>query len=89
MKVNYSSNYVAGFCLLPTYICAGLLLSNVSIFIWIAGMLVVLIACSAMYASLVLKPLQTHVAAWKRYLLTFVTQILFWVAVIYVGSIVG
>lgn len=85
--INYSNNFIAGACLLPTYICAGILLSSASVFIWLAGMVLMLIFCSAMYTSLVLKPLNSHVATWKRYLLVFFVQIIFWTFAIYLGSI--
>lgn len=87
MSVKYDSHLVAGFCLLPTYLMAGLLLSGVNVLLWFVGIIVVMFLCSAMYHALVLRPSDSSPKIWIRYWVTFVVQIIFWVVILFVFRI--
>jgi hypothetical protein len=67
--MKYEKSYVAGACLLPSYLCGALLLAKASIIVWLIGML---------YQWCVLIPINTKLKQWQRYLLTFFAQLVFW-----------
>lgn len=87
MILDYKNKFVIGLCLLPTYLVIAISLSWVSVVTWMIGIVVMTVFCDLMYIHMVLKPLSTGIEQWKRYWLTFVGQILFWLVVISLGSI--
>lgn len=82
MTIKYNSHLVAGFCLLPTYLMAGILLSGIHVLLWFSGVAVIMLTCSFMYHALVLKTHNSPLARPVRYWLTFGMQIVFWAVVL-------
>lgn len=81
MSINYHNNYVAGFCLLPTYLVVALVLSKTSLLLWCIGMLIMSFVLGSMYKSVVLN-FNDVVGVEKRYVATLLGQIIFWSIVI-------
>jgi hypothetical protein len=75
--MNYHKNYVAGLCLLPTYLVFAIVLSRKSLIVWCIGMLTMLFVSGNIYRIMVLKTNEL-ISIQKRYIATFLGQIIFW-----------
>jgi hypothetical protein len=76
--MKYEKSYVAGACLLPSYLCGALLLAKASIIVWLIGMAALILLTNMLYQWCVLIPINTKLKQWQRYLLTFFAQLVFW-----------
>lgn len=74
--MNYSSYWVSGFAMLPTYIVVGMLLSSVPIWVWAISMPIVLYICSLIYHHIVVSITLNDQAQRLAYIKLFVIQLL-------------
>ena len=80
-KVNYSKGYIAGMCLLPSYICGAVLLAKASIVGWLFGMVILILLTNMLYQWCVIISINTTLQQWQRYWLTLFGQLVFWVTI--------
>ena len=74
-NINYENAFVAGVCLLPTYLSGALILNRLTPAYWLIGMLPVLLVANFIYQWGVLLPIKLKLTRRNRYLLTLVTQL--------------
>ena len=76
-QINYSNNYIAGVCLIPTYLVMAIVLARTSLLIWIVGMIAILLVAGKLYNSVVLQG-SPDLGKGKRWLFLFIGQSFFW-----------
>lgn len=87
-KVNYENSYVAGICLLPSYVCGALIFARGGVLMWVLGMILLILLTNMLYQWCVLLPIKTNLKQWQRYWFTLVGQIALWCAAIFLISII-
>jgi len=84
MQLDYENNYVAGLCLLPTFIAVCLLSLSLNILLFVIILVVTLFLSAGLYRFVVLQ--KGEDVKKKRYFFLLGYQAIFWVGIFLVGT---